>query len=201
MLRISWTVRWFWYFQIINVSVSLDLLSATGRDISPRPFPLTEKYLHTNPPTYLPPSENTLKERYKGLVTFQTFDRSDEATWTDQQQKTTYLPTYLSTYLIGSTYLLPLIENTMYRLADIWWCNWSLGVDTAFGLSDILDCPRHAPDDGDASDMPHIMPRQCLADTWWVFSALYLAVPGCTWLFLVLLWPSTLLYPVSLLFS
>ena len=45
---------------------------------------LTKKYLPTYPFTYLttyvPPLENTLKERSKRLVTFETFDQSDEET-------------------------------------------------------------------------------------------------------------------------
>ena len=48
-------------------------------------------------PTYLPPLQNTLKEQSQRLVTFETFDQSDEETWLDQKytQRQTYLPTYL----------------------------------------------------------------------------------------------------------
>ena len=69
-------------------------------------------YLHTYPPTYLPtcvpPLQNTLKERSKRLVTFETFDQSDEETWPYQKIPTylhTYPPTYLPTYV-------PPLENT-----------------------------------------------------------------------------------------
>ena len=47
----------------------------------------TEKDLPANIPThlsyviyYVPPLANTLKERSQGLVTFETFDQSDEMT-------------------------------------------------------------------------------------------------------------------------
>ena len=47
-------------------------------------------------------------------------------------------------------------------------------------------CPRHAPDD--IPDIFYILraPAVQKYNTWWVFSALYLALPGCTWLYLAL---------------
>ena len=78
---------------------------------------LTKKYLPTYIPThlptylptYVPPLENTLKERSERLVTYETFDQSDEKTWPDQEIPTylhTYPPTYLPTYV-------PPLENTL----------------------------------------------------------------------------------------
>ena len=57
-------------------------------------------------------------------------------------------------------------------------------------------CPRHAPDDGpvDSPDIPLSIIFDSLEapafkySTWWVFSALYLAVFGCTWRCLGLPW-------------
>ena len=46
--------------------------------------------------------ESTLKERSQRLLTFETFDQSDEKTWPDQKISTyqhTYSPTYLPIYL------------------------------------------------------------------------------------------------------
>ena len=54
------------------------------REITPETLTDLPTYLHTYPPTYLPtyvpPLENTLKERSERLVTFETFDQSDEGT-------------------------------------------------------------------------------------------------------------------------
>ena len=49
----------------------------------------------------------------KRLVTFETFDQSDEETWPDQK-RSTYLPAYLPTYIPTHlpTYVPPL-ENTL----------------------------------------------------------------------------------------
>ena len=78
-----------------------------------RRYDLTQKDLHTyiqchtyTPtylPTFVPPLENILKERSLGLVTFETFDQSDEKIWPDPKRPTylhTYPPIYLPTYLI-----------------------------------------------------------------------------------------------------
>ena len=46
-----------------------------------------------------------IKEQSLRLVTFETFDQSDEKTWPDPK-KPTHLPTYLPTYV-------PLLENTL----------------------------------------------------------------------------------------
>ena len=82
-------------------------------------------YLHTYPPTYLPtyvpPLENTLKERSKRLVTFETFDQSDEKTWPDQKIPTylhTYPLTYLPTYLCTSIREQPI--GAIIGTCDIW---------------------------------------------------------------------------------
>ena len=86
----------------------------------PRPFHLTKKYLPTFPltyqPTYIPP---LIEDKSWRLVTFQTFDRSDEAPWPDQKQKNTLKERFQRLHQGGvnwaqtlSTHLLHLLSFT-----------------------------------------------------------------------------------------
>ena len=65
---------------------------------------MTLKDLPTYLPTCQPPYENNFKEQSHRLVTFETFDQSDEETWPDQKELPSNIPdqwppTYLPTYL------------------------------------------------------------------------------------------------------
>ena len=107
---------------------------------------LTKKYLPTYIPThlptylptYVPPLENTLKERSERLVTYETFDQSDEKTWPDQKIPTylhTYPLTYLPTYLCTSIREQPI--GAIIGTCDIWDTdyntdNWEPGFMTIF---------------------------------------------------------------------
>ena len=72
-------------------------------------WPKIHTYLHTYPPTYLPPLENTLK-------TFNFFDKRSNPRdlWLLRQSirgDMTFLPTYLPTYLPASGRLPPELQN------------------------------------------------------------------------------------------
>ena len=95
---------------------------------------LTKKYLPTYIPThlptylptYVPPLENTLKERSKRLVTFETFDQSDEETWPDRQIqiqrqspfKTIEALVYLLSLKKSSLQIIPMCNITHFSNRD-----------------------------------------------------------------------------------
>ena len=95
------------------------------------PDPKRPTYLHTYSPTYLPDHSLshgllllTYKEQSQRLVTFETFDQSDEKTWPDPKRPT-YLHTYPATYLPMCTSIREHIDN----FGDLWHVRYWLQLD------------------------------------------------------------------------
>ena len=79
-------------------------------------------------------SLHNITEWSQRLVTFETFDQSDEKTWPDQKSST-YLPAYLPTYITT-------LENTIQELVCQWHfhfsCIWAAVLFYTFDIYRIL---------------------------------------------------------------
>ena len=79
LIDIQKTILWALYIS--------DIWSEWWGDMTwPKKSYLPTQYPPTYLPTYVPPLENTLKEQSQRLVTFKTFDQSDEKTWPIQKK-------------------------------------------------------------------------------------------------------------------
>jgi len=69
--------------------------------------------------------ENTFRERSKRLVTFQTFDQSDEETWPDQKKRRTKTNTKTKTMTKTNTIREP-CQRAILETCDLWdiWSEW-----------------------------------------------------------------------------